>query len=104
LASAQIRQDRIHDTVLIAGELIGNALMHARPMSDGNVRITWGVGGGRARIEVQDGGSASIPAPRCADPAQPDGRGLAIVAAIADGWGYEMRDGCCVVWAELRVG
>ena len=101
LVDADISEEQVFDVVLVAAELIGNAMSHARPMPDGAVRVQWDLRDRRARIEVHDGGGPTVPTLRPADSAQPDGRGLAIVAALADSWGYERREGCCVVWAEL---
>ncbi len=101
LSSARVCEERIFDAVLVAAELLGNAVAHAQPLDDGAVRITWAVQDGRARIEVHDGGAATRPHLRAAGPSDSDGRGLAIVAALADGWGYDASDGRCVVWAEF---
>lgn len=101
LMDAETSQEQVFDVLLVAAELIGNAVSHARPMPDGAVRVHWDLRDSRARIEVHDGGGTTVPTVRAADPTQPDGRGLAIVEAIADSWGYESREGCCVVWAEL---
>jgi anti-sigma regulatory factor (Ser/Thr protein kinase) len=90
------------DVVAVAGELVGNAVRHAAPLPGGVVRVAWRltrVGG--VEIRVTDGGAGTCPTERGADAESPDGRGLTIVAALADAWGVE-RDGLgqCV-WARL---
>jgi anti-sigma B factor antagonist len=44
----------------------------------------------------------SVPVQLDVSPAKPDGRGLHIVAAIADRWGHDLRDGRRTVWAVLN--
>jgi anti-sigma regulatory factor (Ser/Thr protein kinase) len=90
------------DTVTITTELVGNAVRHATPLPGGVVRVAWRLlFGGGLEIRVTDGGSRGRPAERAAGADSVDGRGLAIVGALAHRWGVE-RDGAghCV-WAEL---
>jgi anti-sigma regulatory factor (Ser/Thr protein kinase) len=89
------------DVVAVVAELVGNAVRHAGPLPGGVVRVAWRVRGTIIEVRVTDGGAPNIPAPRDAGPEDLDGRGLTIVAALADRWGVE-RDGLgqCV-WAEL---
>lgn len=103
LAHAQVGEEQIFDTLLVTAELIGNAVTHANAMPDGNLRVTWDLREGRARIEVEDGGSPTVPEVRAVGPYESAGRGLTIIESIADSWGYESADGCRVVWAELRL-
>jgi anti-sigma regulatory factor (Ser/Thr protein kinase) len=89
------------DTLTVAAELISNAVRHARPLPGGVIRVALRMlGGGRLQVRVTDGGGGQ-PRPRNAGPDAVSGRGLAIVAALADRWGVE-PEGCgrCV-WAEL---
>jgi anti-sigma regulatory factor (Ser/Thr protein kinase) len=97
-----VSQDRLADATAIAAELVGNAVRHAAPLPGGVVRVAWRlVNGGDLLIRVTDGGSVRTPAIRPANPDSLDGRGLAIVDALANRWGVR-RDGMrqCV-WAEL---
>jgi anti-sigma regulatory factor (Ser/Thr protein kinase) len=90
------------DVVAVAGELVGNAVRHAAPLPGGVVRVAWRLTRmGGVEIRVTDGGAGTRPTERSADAESPDGRGLTIVAALADAWGVE-RDGLgqCV-WARL---
>ena len=99
-----ISPELLADTIAVVAELVGNAVRHADPLPGGVVRVAW-----RLRLEpettveirVTDGGADRQPLPRTAGPDAQDGRGLAIVAALAVRWGVE-RDGLgqCV-WAEL---
>jgi len=54
-------------------------------------------------LRVSDGGSPFVPTERLAGPDSVDGRGLAIVAALARTWGVDREDDGQCVWAELRT-
>jgi two-component sensor histidine kinase len=95
----------VTDAVAVVAELLGNALRHANPLPGGVIRLAWRVGptdnGPYVVVKVTDGGAAQSPAQRDAGPDSVDGRGLAIVSALAQRWGVEPDgDGQCV-WAEL---
>lgn len=100
--SPTIRPALLADAITVAAELIGNAVRHAGPLPGGVVRVAWRLcGGGSVEIRVTDGGGPEPPRPRTVGQNSPDGRGLAIVAAIADRWGVD-RDGLGQsVWAVL---
>ena len=97
-----ISKDRLADAAAVAAELVGNAIRHAAPLPGGVVRLAWRIKlGGALEIRVTDGGSLAGPEIRVVGPESMDGRGLTIVAALAEHWGVE-RDGLgqCV-WASL---
>ena len=55
------------------------------------------------RIEVTDD-VAGWPRVRAASPDDPSGRGLQLVAALAEGWGVSrVRGGGKLVWATVRL-
>ena len=93
------------DIIAIVAELVGNSIRPAEPLPGGVVRVAWrmhpGTGGGRVEVRVTDGGAGDPPRVRSVGPDSVDGRGLTIVAALADRWGVD-RDGLgqCV-WAEI---
>ncbi|MEU2610777.1 ATP-binding protein [Micromonospora sp. NPDC007271] len=93
------------DLVAVLAELVGNAVRHADPLPGGVVRVAWRLrpvaGGQSVQLRVTDGGSLSGPLLRPSTPDSIDGRGLHIVAGLADRWGVE-RDGLGQsVWAEF---
>ena len=90
--------DHVDDMALLASELATNAVLHGeRPIA-----VTVEAGDGRLRVEVADAGDA-LPVELDVGPEKDHGRGLAIVAAVADHWGAERLAGNGkVVWAELR--
>jgi anti-sigma regulatory factor (Ser/Thr protein kinase) len=96
----------VADAIAVAAELLGNAVRHAAPLPGGVIRLSCRTGTALAdafvELRVSDGGSAMVPIERAANPESVDGRGLAIVAALAWSWGVDReQDGQCV-WAELR--
>jgi anti-sigma regulatory factor (Ser/Thr protein kinase) len=94
----------LSDVVAVTAELVGNAVRHAAPLPGGVVRVAWQViRTGLIEIRVTDGGAATPPAPRVADPEAPDGRGLAIVAALSDHWGVDRMGPAQCVWARIAI-
>jgi anti-sigma regulatory factor (Ser/Thr protein kinase) len=95
------------DGVAVVAELVGNAIRHAEALPGDVIRVAWRfcTDGDRQRLEVRvtDGGAGDGPRPRDATVDSIDGRGLAIVAALAETWGVE-RDGLGQsVWAQLSA-
>ena len=89
-------QDRVSLIVLLASELVSNAVLHARS----DLSVTVRRFADCIRVEVYDG-NPLLPQP-CLPPAEAtSGRGLGLVDAMASAWGAERcRDGK-VVWFEL---
>jgi anti-sigma regulatory factor (Ser/Thr protein kinase) len=83
---------------LIVSELITNAVTHTRCRL-ARVTITL-IGDGAVRIVVAD---TSKSVPIMASPASDagSGRGLLLVDALSDCWGYRLHRSGKVVWAEL---
>ncbi|MFE3601401.1 ATP-binding protein [Streptomyces sp. NPDC059142] len=90
----------------IVAELAANAVTHGRsPGRDFEVRL--GLGEERVRVEVIDTRPDRVPRVPGAFPApaaeSTGGRGLLLVAAYADRWGWCVRDPYTkTVWAEVR--
>ncbi|MFJ3975778.1 ATP-binding protein [Streptomyces sp. NPDC090021] len=92
-----------HDDVLLCvSELATNALLHGVPPGRG-YRLRMVRYEGTVRVEVHDSGGGR---PRVADrdPGAEGGRGLLLVAAVADRWGTLPRVPGKVVWCEFAVG
>ncbi|MGW0791881.1 ATP-binding protein [Streptomyces sp. NPDC002911] len=95
-----------HDALLLTvAELSSNAVRHGH-VSGRDFRLRLSAEGTAIRIEVTDTRGERFPAPT--DPAslaQEGGRGLLLVAALADRWGwYPCADGPGkTVWAVLEV-
>jgi anti-sigma regulatory factor (Ser/Thr protein kinase) len=92
------------DTVLIVAELAANAIQHGH-VRGRDFRLVLILGSdGHLRVEVTDARADRLPQPAHAGPAGEAGRGLLIVAALADRWGVDHCPAppeCKTVWAEL---
>ncbi len=99
--SKRIDDEFLADITMIVSELVGNSVLHARPLPDGGVRVAWQLGQGRIALRVTDGGATHAPQAIRVGPDETSGRGLNIVEALSDRWGV-IRDGLgqCV-WVEL---
>ncbi|MFF0066034.1 ATP-binding protein [Streptomyces sp. NPDC005279] len=100
--------DTAQNAVLIVAELAANAVRHGR-VPGRDFRLTLSLGPDDVlRIEVTDARAERLPEPDSPEisrnPSAESGRGLLIVAALADSWGV---DPCPeppahkTVWAEL---
>jgi serine/threonine-protein kinase RsbW len=104
LRARHVRAAVVEEAVLLASELIGNAVRHARALPDDSILVSWRVEDGRLHIRVTDGGSqADGPHLTHAGPQDTRGRGLSIVDALAALWGVETGAGSTTVWAILPV-
>jgi anti-sigma regulatory factor (Ser/Thr protein kinase) len=89
------------DVVLLASELAANAVRHTASGADGTFIVLVQAADGRVRVEVHDMGSATAPAVRSPGLPRESGAGLALVEAIADGWGFHGSRFGRVVWFEI---
>jgi PAS domain S-box-containing protein len=83
-------RERADELVLMVSELATNAVQHAAAPYVVSVAVDQRVG--RVRVEVRDTAGGNPALPEVVGDA-PHGRGLAIVAALADAWGIDMRRG-----------
>ncbi|MGC9501192.1 ATP-binding protein [Streptomyces sp. WG7] len=87
----------------IVAELANNAATHGR-VPGRNFQLLLYVVGETLRIEVTDTRGDRLPRLRPTGPADESGRGLALVAALADRWGVAPgRPPRKTVWAELSL-
>jgi anti-sigma regulatory factor (Ser/Thr protein kinase) len=101
LAEAQLPRALVDDVVLIATELVSNAIRHAHALPDGSLTVSWEVRDEGVTVKVTDGGAIGHPHIRYAGPNDVSGRGLSLVAALAARWGVEDNAGATTVWAHL---
>jgi anti-sigma regulatory factor (Ser/Thr protein kinase) len=93
---------RADDMELITAELASNAIRHTPSGEDGGeFTLTVRTELGWARVEVSDTGTGQWNGPRDASDEDEYGRGLAIVAALADKLGHDIHVGGQTVWAEV---
>ena len=97
LLDGQCSSSVIETAALLTSELVTNAVLHAAPPVHLRAEITaTGV-----RVEMRDSSNGTLPAPKRALPTAHNGRGLAIIEALASRWGAEYTDAGKVVWFEL---
>ncbi|GAA0921142.1 ATP-binding protein [Nonomuraea longicatena] len=101
----------VADAEAVLSELAGNAIRHTAsggPHGEFSVEIWQKLRDGRAvvLVAVHDQGSAGCPVVRPVSESAEGGRGLLVVAGLAQRWGFTPAGtGCArIVWAELDAG
>ncbi|MBT2407647.1 ATP-binding protein [Streptomyces sp. ISL-87] len=105
LASWEVDDAQAATAELLLSELVTNAVRHARAPQGRDLGVRLARYDGVLRVEVADAGPAVKLTPQVVADCDERGRGLAIVAALAERWG------CCprrhgigkAVWAEVPV-
>ncbi|MBO2449608.1 ATP-binding protein [Actinomadura barringtoniae] len=93
---------RLDDIQLCLTEKFGNAIRHSRSGEGGWVTVTLSAGSGVVRTEVTDDGGLGRPGiTREVDPLTENGRGLMLLAALSERWGYDGDGEGVTVWAEF---
>lgn len=93
------RHPLLDDIALCVSELATNAITHTPSGDGGKITVRLVSSGPLIRAEVtNDGATGSRPLARH-DPDAENGRGLLIVAAVADAWGVVEESGTTTVWA-----
>jgi two-component sensor histidine kinase len=94
--------DRRVDVMVLVNEVVSNAVDHARSDDGGDIVLAVDVTASDTwlRVGLADG-STVRPIVRQLDPRAPRGRGMQLVAALADRWGSHDQDGGKRVWFEL---
>ncbi|MFG1928906.1 ATP-binding protein [Cryptosporangium sp. NPDC048952] len=98
LAHWEVTDTAVEDVALVVEELLANVIDHARTP----FRLTVDRRDSTIGVAVRDESSA-LPEMRDLDLTALRGRGLRLVAAIAQRWGYEREDTGKIVWAEIAV-
>jgi anti-sigma regulatory factor (Ser/Thr protein kinase) len=101
-----VPQEAVDEAVLVASELLGNAIRHTPRGESGMLDIGWDADATGVTITVADASSV-YPHPRTPRDDEPGGRGLTIIEALSDTWGVQPLDNGKRVWAHLptrRVG
>jgi serine/threonine-protein kinase RsbW len=100
LEARSVTRDSVEDVLLVATELVGNAVVHSPDVGD--LDVAWDVDGATVIVRVHDSSSVE-PRRRTAGSDASNGRGLAIVAAIANEWGVNHVAQGKQVWARVPV-
>jgi anti-sigma regulatory factor (Ser/Thr protein kinase) len=98
LSSWALLDELVETATLLASELVTNAMVHGLGHVELRLRLTRD----RLVLEAEDAGS-HMPRRRRADHDAEAGRGLHLVATLADRWGSRQTDVGKVVWAELDL-
>jgi anti-sigma regulatory factor (Ser/Thr protein kinase) len=96
LRSWRIEGEVEADAVLLASELITNAVLHART----GIRVVLHTDGAALRVSVFDE-NPRLPTYEACSPEATSGRGLSLVQGMAGAWGVQRSDGGKVVWFEM---
>ncbi|MGY0060872.1 ATP-binding protein [Streptomyces sp. LZ34] len=102
LADWGVDGDLADDVTLSADELVSNAIKHCR-ITFAEIEITVSVQGGALVLEVSDPDTEKIPRIRIATDDQENGRGLLLVARLAESWGFRSRTYGKCVWARFVI-
>lgn len=103
LTEQGVSPESIDEVVLVASELVGNAVRHAAAPGDRQIEVTWSVDDDGVVVSIADS-SAQQPQPRSAEPDEAGGRGLTIIQALAAAWGVEPTTTGKRVWARVPIG
>ncbi len=90
------RDAYIDDAAIVVAELATNAMLHARS----EFVVALSAHGDTVRVSVRDA-SPLLPSKQDPGPHAISGRGLVLVAAVAERWGTELLPNGKVVWADL---
>jgi anti-sigma regulatory factor (Ser/Thr protein kinase) len=93
-----IAADAVDDALLVVEELVANVVDHARTRFELVVQLTGKV----LRVAVRDG-DAELPRVHPFDPNAARGRGLQVITALAQQWGYDPHESGKTVWVDLAV-
>ena len=95
--------DELADAVtLLANELVTYAVTHCR-VSYSQIKVELTLSGTELALEVSDPDRERLPRPHHSTPEEEGGRGLALVAALADSWGCRQEPYAKCVWARFGL-
>ncbi len=92
----ELGTDLVEDAVLLASELVTNAVIHAK--SKARVRLSQSEGRLRVAVTDQGGGAPQL---GCAEATDEAGRGLTMVSQLAASWGVTVGAVGKTVWFTL---
>lgn len=91
------------DAMLVASELVTNAVLHSMCEEGDRLRVAMYRDDARLRISVIDPGTSGKTARIAKDPGSWGGLGLVVVDQLAARWGSEHHDDGYEVWAEFAL-
>ncbi|MFE5259344.1 ATP-binding protein [Streptomyces coelicoflavus] len=102
LAGWGVADELTDSVVLLASELITNAVLHCRT-SYAQVSVTLTLEDPELVLEVSDPDRDRLPRPHDSGPDDEGGRGLALVSALSDDWGWRQDPYTKCVWARFTL-
>jgi serine/threonine-protein kinase RsbW len=102
LETSRASAEALYDIEVVASEMVANAVRHGKPDDDGTIDVSWRTLGDRVQLRVHDHGHVAGLAPFQPSPIATGGRGLAIIAELAESWSYADVQGTEVA-ATLRL-
>ena len=102
LAGHDVVADRIDDAVLVANELVTNAVLHTAADIEDALDVVWTVTPDHILVQVEDA-SPDLPRHRSTRDTAGGGRGLSIIAALALDWGVRRTNAGKQVWARVPL-
>ncbi|MFC7899398.1 ATP-binding protein [Streptomyces griseoincarnatus] len=94
--------DQVDAVQLCVSELVSNIVTHVGAGTPASLALS--TGGERLRVEVHDPDSRALPTLVDAEADAEGGRGMALVAALADRWGVQVCEDHKVTWCEMVTG
>jgi len=98
--SDHMPEELVEDVELVMSELVANGIRHAR--TDIEVHLYVQDRGQEIRVEVVDDEPGRVPKVLPLDQSGESGRGLHLLAALSESWGYEVDGPRKTVWSTLR--
>lgn len=95
--------EKVEDARVVVSELVGNSVRHGRPLDDGTIVVEWRSQESGVELCVTDGGAPTQPRRVQAPLAASSGRGMAIVAVLAEELWLERGPSRSTVHALLTV-
>jgi anti-sigma regulatory factor (Ser/Thr protein kinase) len=92
----------VDSALLVVSELATNVVQHARGIGE-FFEVTLRRRPGALLVEVADSYRWAMPVPVKPEPEETSGRGLLLVAALAEAWGVRPRVVGKTVWVRLAV-
>ena len=103
LRDCGVRDAVIEDAVVILSELVTNAIRHGSRAPHATLQVEWELQPSRIKLQVTDTGTGTGPRRPVHDAGAVGGRGLSIVAALADSWRLERATDGTTVTAYIAV-
>ncbi|MFW6773850.1 ATP-binding protein [Nocardioides sp. CPCC 205120] len=96
LAERGLPEHVVDDVLIVAGELVVNAVDHGRPGVLGTIRMAWGFTSRHVVLRVVDAGTGPAFVEPEHEEASTRGRGLMMVDVICDDWAVDRGDSTVV--------